>query len=223
MKTRLSPGLVRVRTLRRISFWTAMAVAAVLLVSLFVRAQRPPAAPTIAYENGLHAELAAGAPPKPAAPRVRPPKASPPAATGPSGLKLLPVTPDGGIKRVELLEKIAPEEGLLPASFTVPAPPPAAPATRPEPALGWGAWNQPAPEGTSGPGGIRQVPGLAPVLTASSHNPQGAAAVIPPAGSLPGESFGKASGWHHGHFQGGTLEAHQHGHASHKAHPRAGR
>jgi hypothetical protein len=111
---------------------------------------------------------------------------------------------------------------LLPASFTVPAAPPAAPAPKPEPTLGWGAWNQPAPDGTGGSGGIRHIPGLAPVLTASSHDPQGAAAVVPPTGSLPGESLGKARGWHHGHFHGGTLEAHQHGNAQHKAHPRAG-
>lgn len=204
-----------------------MALAAALLVSLFVRAQRPTAPPTIAYANDLHAELAAGAPPKPAAPRARMPKAPPatPGPTpGPSGLKLLPLAEDHAIKRVELLEKIPPEEGLMPVNFTVPAAPPA-PVAKPEPSLGWGSWNQPAPEGMSGPGGIRHIPGLAPVLTAASSNADAIPSVRTPSapgGGLPGLPAGNGASWHHGHFHGGTLDAHQHGNAHHKAHPRSG-
>lgn len=200
-----------------------MALAAALLVSLFVRVQRPSSPPSIAYSNDIHAELAAGAPPKPVAPRVRAPKAPPPPSS-PSGLKLVPIATDNAIKRVELLEKIPPEEGLMPVNLSVPAAP-AAPTAAPEPSLGWGAWNQPAAEGTSGPGGIRQIPGLAPVLTAASPGGGTPAADAPgrPATDLPGALPAKASGWHHGHFHGGTLEAHQHGNALHKAHPRAGR
>jgi hypothetical protein len=220
MRIRLSPGSFRLRAVRRVTFWTAMALAAALLISLFVRAQRPPTAPGIAYSNDIHAELAAGAPPKPAAPRVRAPKAPPPA--GPSGLKLVPIATDSAIKRVELLDKIPPEEGLMPVNFTAPAAPASAPTRTPEPSLGWGAWNQPAADGVSGPGGIRPIPGLAPTLTASLPIDAAPSAPSRPGTDLPGALPAKASGWHHGHFHGGTLEAHQHGNALHKAHPRSG-
>lgn len=211
------------RVLRRVAFWTAMAVAAALLVSLFVSTQRPPSAPSISYSNHLDAELAAGAPPA-SAPKPRAPRApAPRSAPAPMELKLIPMAAESGIKRVELLEKMPPEEGLIPASFTAPSSPAPA-AARPEPALGWGAWNQPANEGISGPGGLRQIPGLAPALTASSFSPDGPAAAPggnAPGGSLPGLPAGRAGGWHHGHFDGG-FEAHQHGRAHHKAHPKSG-
>lgn len=213
------------RALRRVAFWTAMAVAAAFLVSLFVGTQRPPSAPPISYPNHLDAELAAGAPPRASAPKPAAPRTRAPSPPPPMQLKLIPVAVESGIKRVELLEKTPPEEGLIPANFTVAAPPAAA-AARPEPALGWGAWNQPPNEAVGGPGGLRHIPGLAPTLTASSSSPDGPAAVTPgasaPAGNLPGLPAGKASGWHHGHFDGG-FEAHQHGRAHHKAHPKLGR
>jgi hypothetical protein len=217
MKTRLSPGFTRMRTLGRVAFWTAMALAAVFLVSLFVGAQRPPTAPSISYSNHLDAKLAAGAPPpkQPAAPRPRAPKRDV------SGLKIIPVVTQSGIKRVELLEKMPPEEGLMHVNFTVPA----SPAAKPEPTLGWGAWNQPPAESGMGPGGLAHIPGLAPVLTAASRDGGGASspsAPGTPAGNLPGQLPGKTGGWHHGHFDGGMLDAHQHGRAHHKPHPKFG-
>ena len=209
-----------------------MALAAVLLISLFVRAQRQPASPAIAHANDLHAELAAAAPPPPAeAPPARKRSAKPPrAAANTSGLKLIPVTTDANIKRVELIDKTPPEEGMLSVNFT-PMAKPTTPA--PEPTLGWGAWNQPPPDPASGPGGLRHIPGLNPTLTAASLNPDspGTPGATPrgnassgglPAMDLPGLPAGKASGWHHGHFDGGTLQAHHHGNSSHKAHPRSG-
>jgi hypothetical protein len=236
MKTRSSPGSDRLRAVRRVTFWTAMALAAVLLISLFVRAQREPASPGIAYANDLHAELAAAAPPPPAAaPSARKRATKPPrASANASGLKLIPVTTDDNVKRVALVDKAPPEETLVHAAFAAPAGPPVAPpAPAPEPMLGWGAWNQPPPDPLSGPGGLRHIPGLNPTLTAAAPNPDAPTgqAAAPRANApggelpridLPGLPPGKANGWHHGHFEGGTLQAHQHGNANHKAHPRSG-
>jgi len=207
-----------------------MAIAAVLLISLFVRAQRQPSSPAIVHANDVHAELAAAAPPPaPDAPARKRTTKPPRAAANTSGLKLIPVASDNGIKRVDLFDKkMAPEEGLMSVNFAPAAQPPAA---APEPSIGWGAWNQPPAEPLSGPGGLRHIPGLTPTVSAAAAGSNSAGSpsvtgVTPqgnmPGGDLPGLPSGKASNWHHGHFDGGTLQAHQHGNAFHKAHPHSG-
>jgi hypothetical protein len=164
----------RVRSMRRMTLWSALALVALLALSLYVGTQRPSAA-SERFANQLSDELAAGAPPaSPPRKRVRP------AATNPQ-------------PKAFAVAMARPGETAL------------TPSKPAEPALGWGPWAQ-APQLAAGPGG-----------TVIAPNPN-----FKPHFKTTESAVNNRSGWHHGHFDGGTLQAHQHGNAFHKAHPHAG-